>query len=121
MTDNEKKASKKKYEPPSITGPESAGAHRRGFVPVGATGCSPGDIGSACADGSDPSGGPESCSDGNTPLVLNCSSGTNAGDNCYNGTDAIAGCDTGTRVAGDCISGVEPMGAVCDTGTSVIE
>ena len=112
---------KKRYEKPSITDPETGRSGlRTNYGPVGATGCSFGDVGSACANGDSPSGATGACSFGNTPKLLNCSAGTSAGDNCLNGTDATSGCNTGTRVANDCLSGNTPQGAICDSGSGVL-
>jgi len=121
MADDKKPAGKKRYEKPSITDPETGRTGPRiNYGPVGATGCSFGDIGSACVNGNSPSGTPTACSSGSTPKILNCSAGTSAGNDCLSGTDAITGCNTGTRVAGDCLSGDTPQGAICATGTGVL-
>jgi hypothetical protein len=117
MADNDSPVKKKKYEKPSITDPETGrSGPRTNYGPVGATGCSAGDVGSACEDGNSPSGPPEACSEGNTPKVLNCGAGTSADDVCMNGTDANRGCSTGTRFAGDCENGDQPQGGICNAG-----
>ena len=121
MADNGSLFKKKRYEKPSITDPETGRPGvRSNYGPVGTTGCSFGDIGSACVNGDSPSGPPGACSFGNAPKVLNCGAGTSANDICQNGTDANSGCNTGTRVAGDCLTGDTPQGAICDTGISVL-
>ena len=121
MADNSSPIKKKKYERPSITDPETGRPGvRSNYGPVGTTGCSFGDIGSACVNGDSPSGPSGACSFGNTPKVMNCSAGTTADATCNNGTDANTGCNTGTRVASDCLSGDTPQGAICDTGISVL-
>jgi hypothetical protein len=104
---------KKKYEPPLITNPELG---KPGFIPLGATGCNVGDIGSACASGNEPQGG--KCGVGNQPETLNCLTGTSAGNSCLNGSDAVDACDVGLRVAGDCMRGDTPLGAICGSGNS---
>ena len=112
---------KKKYEKPSIMDPETGRSEpRMNYGPVGATGgCSFGDVGSACANGSSPSRLPNACHVGNTPKVLNCSAGTSASNSCLSGTDATTGCDTGTRDTSFCQNGATAQGS-CDTGTSVL-
>ena len=121
MTNDSSPFKKKRYEKPSITDPETGRpGPRTNYGPVGLTGCSYGDIGSACVNGDSPSGPHKACNNGAIPNRLNCGAGTSAGDDCLNGTDAIRACSTGTRVAGDCTSGDSPQGAVCDTGTGVI-
>lgn len=118
MTKENKPLNKKKYEPPSITGPESGAKGEANFVPLGATGCNYGDIGSACANGIEPQGGPTKCGVGSQPEILNCSAGTTAGEACVNGTDALTSCDVGTAVLGDCTRGNGPLGPACASGTS---
>jgi len=109
---------KKKYQPPSITGPESENDPKKNYSPAGITGCSYGAIGASCADGTEPSGTPASCNVGGSPEEQNCMAGTTAAASCLDGTDAIQGCDTGISVPGDCTSGQTPLGAICNTGTS---
>lgn len=118
MTKNDKPLGKKKYEPPSIMSPGGAAKGEPGFVPLGATGCSYGDIGATCANGIEPQGGPSKCGVGSQPEILNCNTGTSAGDSCINGTDAQGGCDVGTAVLGDCLRGITPLGPTCGTGSS---
>ena len=121
MANDSSPIKKKRYEKPSITDPETGrSGPRTNYGPVGTTGCSHGDIGSACVDGNSPSGPPKACNNGSIPKRLNCSAGTSAEDNCMNGTDAIRGCSTGANVAGDCTSGDTPQGATCSTGTNVL-
>ena len=111
---------KKRYEKPSITDPETGRPGvRTNYGPVGATGgCSFGDIGSACVNGSSPQGSPTSCNVGHTPTVLNCNTGTSAGDACVSGNDAVGGCNTGLRDASFCQNGSAAQ-ASCNTGTTV--
>ena len=116
MTKENKPLGKKKYEPPSITGPGSGAKGGSNFVPLGATGCSYGDIGSACASGGEPQGGPAKCGVGSQPEILDCVAGTTAGDSCANGIDALTACDVGTAVLGDCTRGKSPLGPLCSTG-----
>jgi hypothetical protein len=117
MANDSSQIRKKRYKRPSITDPETGRAGPRiGCGPVGKTGCSFGDVGSACVDGNSPSGPGTACASGNTPKVLNCGAGTSADDACQNGTDANSDCNTGTRVVGDCMSGNQPQGLICDAG-----
>ena len=118
MAKENKPINRKKYEPPSITGPEYGTKEGANFVPLGATGCSFGDIGSACATGIEPQGGPSKCNVGSQPAILNCGAGTTAGEDCLSGTDALIGCDIGTGVLGDCTKGTSPLGPTCSQGTS---
>lgn len=118
MAKEGKPSGRKKYEPPAITGPEYGTKGEADFVPLGATGCSYGDIGSACATGTEPQGGPSRCSVGSQPEILNCSAGFTAGENCVSGTDALVGCDVGTAVLGDCMRGKSPLGPLCANGQS---
>ena len=120
MANDSSPVKKKRYEKPSITDPETGrSGPRTNYGPVGTTGCSYGDIGSACVNGTIPSGPPGACNAGNTPNKLDCLAGTSAGRYCYNGTDAIKQCDLGTRVEGNCASGAQPAGR-CNTGTDVL-
>ena len=107
---------KKKYEPPSITGPESEGKANSG--PAGVTGCSVGSFGGKCSNGNEPQGSSASCSIGSNPTVSNCNNGTTAAATCRNGSDAVISCNTGTQVPGDCTDGTTPLGASCAAGTS---
>lgn len=118
MAKETKSTDKKKYEPPSITGPEIGSKGKGSFAPLGATGCQYGDIGAACANGNEPQGGPGDCAVGSQPSILNCNTGTTAGDACANGTDALTSCNVGTAVLGDCTNGSSPLGPVCANGTS---
>ncbi len=106
---------KKKYVPPLVTDPESG---KPGFTPMGATGCSSGDIGSACSNGTEPQGGPAKCQQGNQPQTLNCNNGTTALESCLNGTDAVINCDIGSSFPGDCTRGSTPLGPMCGSGSS---
>ena len=111
---------KKRYEKPSITDPETGrSGPQMNYGPVGASNCSFGDIGSACVNGNKPHATGNSCRSGGTPRVLNCSTGTTAGDQCLSGTDATTGCDTGTRDTTFCQNGSTAQGT-CSTGTGVI-
>jgi len=108
---------KKKYEPPLVTNPELG---KPGFTPLGATGCTFGDIGSACANGTEPQGGPTKCGVGNQPDVLDCVTGTTAGDTCRTGTDPIGNCNNGVSFAGDCVRGTTPLSDLCARGIGTV-
>jgi len=118
MAKEPKPTDKKKYEPPSITSPESGPKGKGGFAPLGTTGCQYGDIGATCANGNQPQGGPGDCAVGSQPSVLDCNTGTTAGDACINGTDALTSCDVGTAVLGNCTSGSSPLGPGCTSGST---
>lgn len=120
MAKKESPLRKKKYESPSIIDPASGLKGGANFVPLGTTGCTYGDVGSTCANGTAPQGGASKCTVGGQPEILNCNTGTSAGDNCINGTDAQVGCDVGTSVLGDCTSGITPLEPNCISGTSAI-
>ena len=104
---------KKKYERPLITNPESGD---RGFIPLGATGCVSGGVGSACASGTEPQA--TRCGVGSSPTLLNCVTGSSAGNNCGTGADAITSCDVGVSVQADCTRGSTPLGPTCGKGSS---
>ena len=110
---------KKKYEKPSITDPETGRASRMNYGPVGGTGCSFGEVGSACVNGDSPQGTPTSCNAGGSPSTLNCGTGTSAGDNCQSGTDATTGCSNGTRDISFCQNGTSAQGT-CHSGAGVL-
>ena len=118
MTNNALPKKKKRYEPPSITSPESDSGRGSSFHPAGVTGCSYGNYGATCANGTEPQGSPASCNAGGSPSVLNCDTGTSAGNDCAAGTDAFTACSTGTSVQSDCTNGTTPLGANCTAGSS---
>ena len=115
--DNNMTMKKKKYEKPSITDPETGRAGRRDYGPVGATGCSYGDIGSACVNGTSPKG--NHCHVGGSPTILNCTPGSKAGNTCHTGTNAIGGCSIGSRDTSFCQNGTTAH-VSCNTGTGVV-
>lgn len=121
MAKEDKPLHRKKYEPPSITGPEYGTKKEANFVPLGVTGCAYGDIGATCANGTEPQGGPGDCAVGGQPEVLNCDTGTAAGEACISGTDALTSCDVGTAVLGDCTRGNTPLGPTCAHGQNAAD
>ena len=121
MTNDAVPKRKKRYEPPSMTGPESDGGKGANLSPAGVTGCSYGAFGATCANGTQPQGTPASCNAGGEPEVQNCETGTTAGAACITGNDAIQDCNTGVRVQGDCLGGTTPVGPICDTGSSAAQ
>jgi len=116
MTDHPHSKGKRRYEPPSITGPEFD--DKNGHSPAGVTGCAAGSQGGRCANGISPQGGPSMCHNGAQPNTANCATGTAAPSTCGAGTNAITTCKTGTTVQADCTNGITPIGANCSRGTT---
>ncbi len=109
---------KKRYEPPSITGPEFDDKTGKNYSPAGVTNCGAGSQGGRCANGTAPQGGPSKCHAGTSPSTPNCATGTSAGATCGAGSDAMTTCNVGTRIQGDCTNGTTPLGVNCWRGTT---